>query len=218
MSSSYEFWVPSNQNTSSSALTTTGPGGVEYIGDPEHLSNSNELIFGNAIKTQMGNTVNSYLGGYTANYTPYYIATILGGYQQTIMGAKSEAVFGVKMEYKLAGKYEWVFGDAGENKNVLSLSTRSWGVTAAVKTSSTTTTEATQEQIVGGDFGVTVAGVMNEEFTEQVTEGVSQELVLADQSVEIEAAEHAYVSYTIVADEMDVTCPMITLNGIVLLG
>jgi hypothetical protein len=216
MSSSYEFWVPSNQNTSSSALTTTGPGGVEYIGDPEHLSNSNELIFGNAIKTQMGNTVNSYLGGYTANYTPYYIATILGGYQQTIMGVKSEMVWGGKIEYTGTNKLEWNFGPKG--KTVTGLTSLLFTQKDVVKTSSTTTTEATHQEIVGGDLGVTIAGVMNQEFTDQVTEGVSQELVLANQSVEIEAAEHTYVSYTIVADEMDVTCPMITLNGFVLLG
>lgn len=217
MSSSYEFWIPTNQNTSSSALTTTGPGGVEYIGDPEHLSNSNELIFGNAIKTQMGNTVNSYLGGYTANYTPYYIATVLGGYQQTIMLAKSEAVFGVKMEYKLAGKYEWVFGDAGENKNVFSLSTRTWGVKNEVKASSDETTEGSKESTVLGPTQKTNAGPINQDVTDISTQGASETKDFDESETDVASSQKVFGDLIMAADTVTVSCPDITFSSAVIL-
>lgn len=217
MSSSYEFWIPSNQNTSSSHYTTIGPGGVEYYGSPENLSNSNELVFGNAIKTQMGNTVNSYLGGYTANYTPYYIATILGGYQQTIAGMKSEAVFGVKWEYKLAGKYEWVFGDAGENKNVFSMSTRAWGVKNEVKASSTETNEGALDSTVVGPAQLTNAAPINQDVTDVSIEGASETKDFDESETDVASSQKVYGELIMAADTVTLSCPDITFSSAIII-
>lgn len=215
MSSSYEFWIPSNQNTSSSALTTTGPGGVEYIGDPEHLSNSNELVFGNAIKTQMGSTVNSYLGVYVANYTPYYMATIAGFYQQTILGVKSEFVYGYKMEYKGTGKIE--YNNATELSQKIGLTTLIHSAYTAVASVFSSTTEEAREEIVGGDFGVTVVGVMTEEITERSTEGVSETKTLEESETDVASSQKVYGDFLMAADTVTLSCPEICFSSAVII-
>jgi hypothetical protein len=216
MSSSYEFWIPSNQNTSSSALTTTGPGGVEYIGDPEHLSNSNELIFGNAIKTQMGNTVNSYMGGYMANYTPYYIATILGTYQQTIMGLKSELVYGYKWEYKGTGKVE--YNSASELSQKLGATTLLNSAYNSIASMFTRTVEDDDEDIV--------FGVRNAVYSDHNIEVLTQVLTGESEDVDIVTREAAYVesntqaeSWNLTALSVMIDCPAITAtSALIVLG
>jgi len=217
MSSSYEFWIPSNQNTSSSHYTSIGPGGVEYYGSPENLSNTNELTFGNSIKTQMGSTVNSYLGGYVANYTPYYMATILGGYQQTIMGLKSELVYGYKMEYKGTGKIE--YNNATELSQKIGLTTLIHSAYTAVSSVFSNTTEEAREDFVGADFGLTIGGVLAQTFTEGSTVGVSSEEMFENRTIDADVQEQMHESLNIVSEDLNLTGDtLIIATGLALVG
>lgn len=215
-------WIPTNQDPTGSQYNgSENSAGVAVYGSyadyPSKLYNNDEVYYGNAIKTQMGNAINNYMGGYMANYSPYYIATVLGGYQQTILGLKSEIVYGYKWEYKGTGKVE--YNSAAELSEKLGLTSLIHSGYEAISSLFNSTTEEEHEEIVGGDFGITIAGVANEAITERSSEGVSAELVLDNQSIDTDVQEQTHASLNIASGDTTITGGTLTATtGLIILG